>query len=158
MGPPPRRRRSLCRTCWVLTHCPAWLTSASIGVLSLRICAWGSAVGENTVIIQVPAADRPDLEALASRLGAGPGDLLGSQAFDGASVLTLLVSISAGTAAVLRTWLLARANVRKSTKAIIEGKHFEGYTKDEVLAIMKALRQPGAPGVPGAPGAPGDGE
>ena len=100
-------------------------------------------MGENTVIIQVPATDRPDLEALASRLGAGPGDLLGSQAFDGASVLTLLVSMSAGTAAVLRTWLLARANVRKSTKAIIEGKHFEGYTKDEVLAIMNALRQPG---------------
>jgi hypothetical protein len=98
-------------------------------------------LGENTVIIQVPAADRADLDALASRLEAKPGDLLESQAFDGATMLTLLVSVSAGTAAVLRTWLLARASARKSTKATIDGKHFEGYSKNEVLAIMEAVKR-----------------
>jgi hypothetical protein len=51
------------------------------------------------------------------------------------------VSVSAGTAAVLRTWLLARASARKSTKATIDGKHFEGYSKNEVVAIMEAVKR-----------------
>lgn len=98
-------------------------------------------MSERTVVIQVPATDRKDLNKLITQLAHEPGDVLESRAFDGATVLTLLVSVSAGTAAVLRTWLMARATTRKSTKATIDGKHFEGYTKDEVLAIMEAIKR-----------------
>jgi hypothetical protein len=96
-------------------------------------------MGERTLIIQVPTTDRKELDKLITRLEHEPGDVLESRAFDGATVLTLLVSVSAGTAAVLRTWLITRATTRKSTKVTIDGKHFEGYTKNEVLAIMAAI-------------------
>ena len=101
----------------------------------------GSAAGERSMIIQVPTTDRKDLDKLITQLGCELGDVLESRAFDGATLLTLLVSVSAGTAAVLRTWLMARATTRRSTKVTIDGKHFEGYTKDEVLAIMGAIRR-----------------
>lgn len=94
---------------------------------------------DKTVTIQVPATDRKDLEALARDLDCRPDDILGSQAFDGVTLLTLLVSVSAGTATVLRTWLTTRAAMRKSSKLILNGKHFEGYTKDEVLAMIAAV-------------------
>jgi hypothetical protein len=99
----------------------------------------GAAVEDKTVTIQVPATDRKDLEALARDLDYGPDEILGSQAFDGATLLTLLVSVSAGTATVLRTWLTTRAAMRKSLKLILNGKHFEGYTKDQVLAMIAAI-------------------
>ena len=97
-------------------------------------------MGERTVIIQVPSNNREDLLILAGQLEVETADVLESHAFDGATMLTLLVSVSASTAAVLRTWLMTRAAARKSTKVTIDGKHFEGYTKDEVLAIMEAVR------------------
>ena len=100
---------------------------------------------KQAIAIQVPVGDRADLDELAGHVGQS-ATILESQAFDGATVLTLVLSLSAGVTAVLRAWIVARADAHKSTKLTIDGKQFVGYSKDEVLAILDATDDAGTPG------------
>jgi hypothetical protein len=95
---------------------------------------------EQTVSVQVPAAEAADLDKLVRDLAADT-ETIESRAFDGGLVVTAVVTVVTATLPVLRSWLLARSQERRTTKVTIRGKQFQGYSADEVIAMLEADRQ-----------------
>jgi hypothetical protein len=96
-------------------------------------------MNEIELILELPAedaseADFPEPEALPRR-----GEIGRALGLDGDQVLQLAVVVSAGTVRVLRTWLLARAEQRKSQRVVRGGDVFEGYTPEEIELLVKTL-------------------
>jgi hypothetical protein len=90
------------------------------------------------VTVQLPSAERDDLEHLAAGLPERPV-MVESRAFDGGTVLTALVALGPPALLVLRSWLRGRSEERRATKITVDGKQFEGYSADEVIAVLEAL-------------------
>lgn len=96
---------------------------------------------QGTITVQVPAGEAEALEALIRDLSVdAEAELIESRAFDGGLIIMAVVSIATATLPVLKAWLLARSQERRSTKVTIEGKQFQAYSADEVIAILEAVK------------------
>jgi hypothetical protein len=90
------------------------------------------------ITIQVSATERAELESLVAELGAG-SRLLTNRPFDGATLVAALVTLTTAGLPVLRSWLLGRSIERRSTKVTVNGRQFEGYSAEDVTAILNVL-------------------
>lgn len=97
------------------------------------------------VLVQVPVEDARDLEQLAERVGQ-PAALSDSRAYDGDSLVHLVLVVSATSVPVLKAWIRARVEQRKATKVSYDGMELAGYTPDEVERIIGLLDEISADG------------
>ena len=90
------------------------------------------------VIVRLPAGDAQDLNDLVQGLGSDE-DVEMVHPFDGATVVQVLVVLSATTLPFFRTWVKARLEARKGFVILRDGQELRGYTADEVEQIMRIL-------------------
>ncbi|MEV4535276.1 hypothetical protein AB0J82_15735 [Asanoa sp. NPDC049518] len=90
------------------------------------------------VVIQIPAAERPDFERLSRELGQEL-PTIESKPLDGALVAQAIVLIGIPALATLRAWLLARTAARQATMVSWKGVKLRGYTAEEVDQIVSAF-------------------
>lgn len=88
--------------------------------------------------IEVPLDDEAELATLRDRLQAAMPPVH-SRALDGDTVAQLVVSLTAISVPVLKTWLVTRAQQRKSTVVSWKGRRFVGYSVDEVAELAERL-------------------
>lgn len=94
----------------------------------------------HSIVVRVPNEDVSDLHALKTQL-PNEVNIVQSRAFDGATVVQALTALTIAALPVLKAWLLARAEHRRSTTVIWEGKQLTGYSAEEVGSIVTALDQ-----------------
>ncbi|GAB3757594.1 hypothetical protein GCM10027599_23910 [Yimella radicis] len=105
---------------------------------------------DQDIAVQVAIAESEELKTLLLGFSAGE-EPIQSRAFDGGLVVTGLLTLSTASLPVLKAWLIARADQKRSTKVIIGGKQFEAYSREDVIAILKAVEKSEGPrGVAGA--------
>lgn len=95
---------------------------------------------EETITVQVPASEAEELGALIRDMAVDTAPIE-SRAFDGGIVVTAIVTLTTTSLPVLKAWLQARSQERRSTKVTIKGKQFTGYSADEVIAMLDASRE-----------------
>jgi len=89
------------------------------------------------ISIHVPEEDKADLKSLMKQLDLD-GEPFTSRAFDAVTLSVVLVPLTIRALPVLKAWLLARSEARRSTKVTIDGQQFEGYSADEVVKILES--------------------
>ena len=94
---------------------------------------------EETITVQVPAAEAEELEALIRDMAVDT-EPIDSRAFDGGMWITAVLTFTTTTLPVLKVWLQTRSQERRSTKVTIKGKQFQGYRADEVVAMLEAAK------------------
>jgi len=94
----------------------------------------------DTVIaaIEVPLSDESELATLTDRLRTA-GSVAHSRGLDGDTVAQLVLTLTAMSLPVLRSWLVARADHHKSTIVSWKGRRFVGYSAKEVAELTEAL-------------------
>lgn len=90
------------------------------------------------LLIAVPTEDEAELTALSNALH-DETTTLDSKPFDGATVIQLLVPVTAASIPVLTTWIKARFEHRKNQSISYKGMKFTGYSPDEVEQLMELL-------------------
>lgn len=91
------------------------------------------------IAVRVPESDRHDLEAL---LKAGEWDsdsIATSRPFDGASVMQAIVLLTTTGYPFFRTWLMSRAEMRKTFSIVHNGIELKGYTPSDAAKILETL-------------------
>jgi hypothetical protein len=91
------------------------------------------------VAVSVPLEDAADLERLFKSMQA-PGAAMESRSLDGETVLTALLLVTTGSLGVFRAWLLARSAERRGCLVRIDGNTYRGYSSEEVIALLSAVR------------------
>ncbi|GHH42141.1 hypothetical protein [Lentzea cavernae] len=91
-------------------------------------------------VVGVPVKDRADLEGLVRKI-PGSGDPFESQFFDGVAFVETVVPIVLSGAAwlTLRTWIQARAEVRKATRISYRGFEFTAVNPADAERILKVI-------------------
>lgn len=89
-------------------------------------------------LIAVPDNDAADLEALQQSLGLEQ-HALESKAFDGITMLQILVPVTIATIPVLKTWINARYKHRRSQTVSLKGVKFSGYSPNEIKDLLALL-------------------
>ncbi len=92
------------------------------------------------IIVRVPTSDATELQVLQEQL-PGLVKLGESRAFDGIIAVQALVTVTLASLPVLRSWLVKRAEHRKSTTVLWKGTQLTGYTAAEVIAIVEAVER-----------------
>ncbi len=95
-------------------------------------------MSELITAIEVPLDDEADLAVLRDELQASMSPAR-SRALDGDTVAQLIVPLTALSVPVLRTWLVTRAQQRKSTVVSWKGRRFVGYSVQEVAELTELL-------------------
>jgi len=88
--------------------------------------------------IEVPLDDEAELAALREQLHSAMPPAH-SRALDGDTVAQLVVTLTGMSVPVLRTWLVTRAQQRKSTVVSWKGRRFVGYSVQEVAELAELL-------------------
>jgi hypothetical protein len=91
-----------------------------------------------SVVIQTPIADVDALNGLAVEFGSSR-ELLETRALDGGSVAAVVLPVTIASLSLLKAWMLARIDQKKSVKISWNGKTFQGYSAQEVSRITEAL-------------------
>jgi hypothetical protein len=96
-------------------------------------------MAESTLLVCLPANDRQaliDLERLIPQ-----AILSDSRGIDGAALVQVLVPVSAGALAVLRSWIMARATTRQNIELVVNGHRFRGLSADELERLLRQLAE-----------------
>lgn len=110
-------------------------------------------MNEIVAAIEVPLDNEADLVTLSDQLHASQSPAH-SRALDGDTVAQLIVTLSGLSVPVLRTWLVTRAQQRKSTVVSWKGRRFVGYSVKEVTELTEALSRTLDQGDPPPPDSP----
>jgi hypothetical protein len=90
-----------------------------------------------TAVVSVPLSDLKELNDLASATNSAA--TVESRALDGATTVQLVIPVTVGTVALLRTWLLSRLERHKTSSVSWRGNVFVGYTPEEIGEIVQSL-------------------
>jgi len=93
-----------------------------------------------SVVVQVPVADRHELQELAESL-ASEAQVVESRPFDGESVVQTLLVILPSTYPFFYTWIKSRSERAKNTYVSVDGMRLKGFTAEEVSRIASEIRQ-----------------
>jgi hypothetical protein len=96
-------------------------------------------MSERFVSVQVPEDSRADLERLGEELGGESMAPVSAHPFDGAAFIQVVFPLTTLAAAVLRTWIVKRAEARKNMRVVVDGIEITGYTGAEVKRILDTL-------------------
>jgi len=88
--------------------------------------------------VEVPLDEERELVTLSDQLDVSELPVR-SRALDGDTVARLVVAVTALSLPVLRAWLVARAEHRKSTIVSWGGRRFVGYSAKEVAELADVL-------------------
>jgi hypothetical protein len=93
---------------------------------------------ELVMAVQVPISDSTDLSEFSA---FQVGSIVEKRGLDGASVAEIIVVATGGSLGLLRSWLLARIDHRKSTTVSWNGRNLTGYSASDVERIVSALER-----------------
>jgi hypothetical protein len=93
--------------------------------------------------VELSAEEAQDLGRELREHGNDPGLEFESRAFDGETVVNLLLPVVPAVVVVVRTWLIARAERGKSMSVSIEGQRIvcKGYTARDVIRLFDAIEK-----------------
>lgn len=113
----------------------------SSGEDPLKILSYACEMSD-VFIIGVPTSDSGDLSQLSQQIGASQ-DLLEQRYFDGSTFVEFIVPVvlSGAAWATLRTWILARADIRKATRVTLRGIELTGMNAKEAARIISMLSE-----------------
>lgn len=92
------------------------------------------------VLLAVPPAEAAELEELKATV-EGTSQVVEARPFDGVVVAQILVPLTLATIPVLKAWLTARFDHRKSQTVVVRGMKFTGYSAEEVKELFESLDQ-----------------
>jgi hypothetical protein len=90
------------------------------------------------VSVQVPPEDRSALDDLLRSLDHST-EVTEVHPFDGETMVQSVLAVTAVSTPVIRAWLRARVDQRKTFRVVYDGVEYTGYTADEVEALVQAL-------------------
>ena len=93
-----------------------------------------------SLVVQVPIADRDDLQQLAEYVAPEP-TVAESRPFDGESMVQTLLVLLPSTYPFFHTWIKSRSERAKNTYVSLEGMRLKGFTSDEVLHITGEIER-----------------
>lgn len=89
------------------------------------------------VVFEVSQSDAEELREFAATLENAL--LVESRALDGDAAIQLVATVVLATIPVIRAWLLARSDRKKSTLISWNGNKIQGYDAAEVKEIIESL-------------------
>jgi shikimate kinase len=92
-----------------------------------------------TMSLQVPVDEVESLEELLRTLQA-PSETSRLHPFDGETVVQAVVTLSGAAIPILRIWLRARVEARKSYRLVYDGTEYEGYDVKEIERLVQVLK------------------
>jgi hypothetical protein len=95
-----------------------------------------------TFILGVPSEDRAELEKVIGEMG-DPVELVEHRYFDASLYADALVNAGVAAAGwdVLKTWIKARAEVRKATRISLNGIEVTAYSVREAEKMIAIIRE-----------------
>jgi hypothetical protein len=94
------------------------------------------------VSVQVPEDELESLQDLTHLTDTTMEDSIVAHPFDGLTMVQILLPITAGTVAILRTWISERQKARKEYRIFADGLDLSGYTASEAVRILESLQAP----------------
>lgn len=89
--------------------------------------------------VSVPVGAQADLEELLRLTSCDNTSVAESRALDGATVLTAVVTLTAGGLNVFRTWVRAQVERQRTYEVRLNGRAFRGYSARELQDLLVAL-------------------
>ena len=93
-------------------------------------------------VISAPPEEISELNELRDSLKDENSEVVGeSKAFDGATVVQLVVPITIGTIAVVRTWIDRRFRFRGDQTITYKGIKIKGHSAKDALEILDKIQE-----------------
>lgn len=97
-------------------------------------------------VVEVSSHESEELIASLAKEASNSFESYESRAFDGNTVVHIVIPVTVATVAIVRTWLISRVERGKAMSVVWKGMRLTGYNAKEVAEVMRAIEEGGTRG------------